>query len=162
MRKKVGENLISLLLPFWAVLIFCACGPGPDSSSGGDHTIATAAVIVMGIPATDRISAAQYDNTDWKKFEFDEIRGRVKVDIYWDDPDLETEVNLRDQFGAVIFAWRHVKGKQLESYPEIRVREGVYYLEIKCTSGETVYTVEVTDQSTGDGGKGGYGVPPPE
>jgi hypothetical protein len=145
-----------------AIFFIAGCGPGFDASSGGDHSIATAQVIVPGIPATDRIDALQHDNTDWKKFEFDQVRGRVKVDVYWDNPDVETVVNLRDQFGALIFAWRHAKGKQHESYSDIRVREGVYYIEIQCAEGGTVYTLEVTDLSTGEGGSGGYDVPPPE
>ena len=150
------------LIAFGFSSLVLGCGPGKDSSSGGDHSIATAKVIVPGIPSTDRISALEHDNTDWKKFEFDQVRGRIKVDVYWDEPDLEAVVNLRDQFGSIIFAWRHVKGRQHESYPDIRVREGVYYLEIKCSAHETVYTLEVTDLSTGQGGTGGYDVPPPE
>tara|TARA_B100000579_G_scaffold414265_1_gene407714 strand:+ start:339 stop:842 length:504 start_codon:yes stop_codon:yes gene_type:complete len=167
MRKRVLYSWFRCLTPIRVLALglgicLLGCGPGRDSSSGGDQSIATAKVIVPGIPSTDRISAEQYDNTDWKKFEFDQVRGRVQVDIYWDEPDLEAVVNLRDQFGAVVFAWRHVKGRQHESYSDIRVREGVYYLEIKCASGETVYTLEVTDLSTGKGGRGGFDVPPPE
>ena len=139
-----------------------ACGPGFDAYSGGDEKISAAKTLVLGIPSTDRVSAVERDNTDWKKFEFDEIRGRVQVDIYWDEPDLESTVNLRDQFGAIVFAWRHVKGKQHESFSDIRVREGLYFLEIICTSGDTVYSVEVTDLGAGRGGAGGYDVPPPE
>ncbi len=145
------------------VAVVMGCGPGFDANSGGDNKIAAAKPLPLGRPTTDRVSDRHKDNVDWKVFEFEEVKGLVRVDIYWDEPTIDASVTLRDQFGAVMFEWLHPEGRWHESYRQIRVREGLYYLEFRCKSGDSVYTVEVRDERTGEpGGWGGDDVPPPE
>lgn len=140
-----------------AALLSWGCGGGFDSKSGGDNRIASAQAIALGQPHTDRLSDTDGDNVDWKLFEFTDVKGTVRVDLYWDDPaELDVVVTLRDQFGARMFEWPQRRGVQRASYPGVRVREGRYYLELVCADGDSVYTVEVTDEkaerSGGDDG----------
>jgi hypothetical protein len=137
------------------------CGVGPDEKSGGDQKRESAAVIPLAEPVHDRVAPAEGDATDWKVFEVPVYETIVTIFAWWDNPDALTTITMRDQFGGKMYSLDHQIGKRKETWGDIRVREGKYYLEVHSKGGDTVYTLEVQLEQGGPTPKSGSFRPPP-
>jgi hypothetical protein len=149
-------------LVFFLALCLLGCASSWDKKSGGDNSIGTARPIALGTPVTDRISDRLNDNTDWKVFEISDARARLKISLYWDDPKVEASFVLRDQFNQPVLRRTHKKGVAVEQYPGIMVREGKYYVQVVCSRRGSVYTMEISNESSKSDAPGGFDAPPPE
>ena len=134
-----------LALTATALTALAACGPGFDESSGKDAMRGDATEIPMDTAVDDRVSAEQGDHTDWKVFEL--AQGTiVKVNIWWDDPDVEAHVRLRGMGGGAQRTLKHVSGKKAESLGPIELQAGKWFLEIQAQGGASVYTLQVVSE----------------
>tara|TARA_B100000029_G_scaffold484196_1_gene536130 strand:- start:5097 stop:5567 length:471 start_codon:yes stop_codon:yes gene_type:complete len=155
MRALNWVQVALLTVPFMA-----GCASSFDSKSGGDNTISTAQSLALSQPVTDRVSNRTHDNVDWKSFTFDDQNGRVHVDVYWDNPKVQATISVYDQMAQKITSLTHQVGQQRDRIANLPVREGRYFVVIRCIGHESVYTLEVLD-SAGGNGSGGSSAPPP-
>lgn len=114
-----------------------------DEKSGGDHVRGKAKDLPLNETVDDHVTADDGDHTDWKKFVIG-ADTTATLDAWWDDPAVEAIVYVRDQFGGQIFELKHAKGQRHDHFPDMKFREGEYFLEVKCESGASVYTLEFT------------------
>lgn len=127
------------------------CGPGPDGQSGGDQERAAAVAVPVGQAFDDRVSASEGDRTDWKRFRIEDA-DQVNVAVYWDDPDVEASIEVRNAFGNALGRREHAKGEPVDRL-SATLEEGDYFLAITAEGGGSVYTLEITtgEPSTGAG-----------
>jgi predicted small lipoprotein YifL len=136
-------------------IALAACGPKGPAAKTGDETRSAAGELRSGVTADDKVSKPD-DPVDWKRFEVD-ARSPATVNIYWDDPSVEAVVTLRDMFGGPVAEVTHAKDAPQDTLGPVTLAEGTWFLQIVCTGGASVYTVEVTV-----GSADAYGVPRPE
>lgn len=129
---------------FLATLVLtAACGIEPNENSGGDEKRGTAKKMALGVPIHDRVAKGEGDATDWKIFQVPVYETIMTVNAWWDNPDVVATITVRDQFGGQMYKLSHQLNQRKESWGNIRVREGSYYLEIDSDSGSSVYTLEI-------------------
>jgi hypothetical protein len=116
-----------------------------DEHSGGDHVRGRASEISLGETHDDRVSAAEGDHSDWKRFAILQPT-QVTINVYWDNPSIRSKVFIKDQFGGVMFALPHDSSNRHDRWPNIRLREGEYYLHVVAQKGTSVYTLEITHE----------------
>lgn len=139
LRSRASVILAAaVLLGGWAL----GCGPGPDGQSGGDQERAAAVEVPIGQPVDDRVAAGDGDRTDWKRFRLDRA-DQVNVTVYWDDPDIEATVEVRNAFGNALGRREHSKGEPMDRMTAT-LEEGEYYLAITAEGAGSVYTLEIT------------------
>ena len=126
-----------------AFTLFLGCGPKPDENSGGDEKKAKAGVIKLGEPAHDRVDRPGGDSTDWKRFAVDVYETDLTLRIWWDNPNVRATVTLYDMFGSQLYALTHKIGERKESWGNIRIRKGEYFVKVTASSAESVYTLEL-------------------
>jgi len=130
------------------------CGPGPDGASGGDHERAAALPVPFDQPTDDRVSADEGDQTDWKRFHLDGA-DQVNIAVYWDDPDVEAAIEVRNVFGNALGRREHTKGEAVDRM-SATLEEGDYFLAVSAEGPGSVYTLEIT---TGEPHSGGPAAP---
>lgn len=138
-----------------------ACGGLKDKNSGGDHVRGKAVDVKLNVTHDDSISADEGDHTDWKHF----VLGAsmtLTVNAYWDDPSVDTVVNVLDQFGGRIFELKHKPGERENHWRGVKLREGEYFLEVVASRGASVYTLEITAKGTVTDVDGTDTIAPPE
>lgn len=140
----------AIALPLLALAL--ACG---GAQRTGDEIRSGATELVIGVTADDKVSSKD-DEVDWKRFHVSTTTPAI-VRVYWDNPDIEARVALRDMFGAPLAEVRHAPGAPSDGLPEVRLGEGTYYVEITATKGASVYTLDLVL-----GGPSSAGVPRPE
>jgi len=138
------------LLPLLALTL--ACG---GAQRTGDEIRSGAAELTIGVTVDDKVSSKD-DEVDWKRFHVSTTTPAI-VRAYWDNPDVEARLALRDMFGSPLAEVRHVPGAPSDSLPEVRLAEGTYYIEIAASKGTSVYTLDLVL-----GGPSSAGVPRPE
>ena len=121
------------------------CGPGFDESSGKDSMRGDATEIAIDAPVDDRVSADQGDHTDWKVFELAQAT-IVKVQIWWDNPDVEGHLRLRGMGAGAQQTLKHKPGQKTETLGPIELDAGKWFLEIQAKGGASVYTLQVLSQ----------------
>lgn len=131
-------------------LFLVACGGlGPDERTGGDGGRGDAQPAALDQLLYDRVSVAQGDSTDWKKFKIEET-SKVTIKVWWDEPKaVGATVEIRDQAGGKIVDLRHKAGEQSEVLGPVKLKAGDYFLRFHAASGASVYSYEI---STGSGG----------
>lgn len=134
--------------------LLAACGP-KDASQTGDETRSAAVELRAGTTVDDKIDASR-DPVDWKRFEV-EARTEAMITLYWDNPSIKAETNVRDMFGGVEATLQHTPGAAMDQV-KTTLKDGTHFLEIKALSGVSVYTVELVL----GGETNPYGVPRPE
>ena len=144
MMKKLAALATVLLL--FAI----GCGPKPDENSGGDQKKSKAGVIELGVPAHDRLDRAGGDSTDWKRFAVDIYETDLTLRVWWDNPDVRATIGLYDMFGGKLYTLTHKLGEAKESWGNIRIRKGEYFVKVNCTAGDSVYTIELKTGDTSD------------
>jgi len=133
--------------------LLLSCASTFDNASGGDDQLMGARDLILGVASTDRVSNRTHDNTDWKTFEYLGYRGSIILDVYWDEPSVNANISLRNQFNQELLAVKHRKSTQHERYGPINVSAGKYYVRMQCTEGESAYTLKIRDtESTQDSG----------
>ncbi len=140
MRKIVVGVLISVFT--------CGCFGVMDEKSGGDHVRGKAKEVLLNTTHDDHVSADDGDHTDWKKFNIP-AEMKVTLDAYWDDPSVDALIRVKDQFGGAIFELKHERGKMRDNWPNMKMREGEFYLEVVAKRGASVYTLELTTGASG-------------
>lgn len=136
--QPVRVTLLAGILAFSA-----ACGTGPNELSGGDEKRGSAKKMALGQPIHDRLDRSAGDATDWKVFTVPVYETIMTLNGWWDNPDIIATIIVRDQFGGQMYKLKHQLGQRKESWGNIRVREGSYFLEIEADSGGSVYTLEI-------------------
>lgn len=137
---------------------------GRDENSGGDHVRGKAVEIKIGETHDDHVSAPQGDHTDWKKFLLPDPT-ILTINAWWDDPSVSAIVAVRDQFGGAIFQLHHKPGERSNHWPDMKMRDGEFYLEVVATDGSSVYTLELQAERYEGGSstvRPGGSVAPPE
>ena len=129
------------------VILLLGCGPKPDQNSGGDEKKAKAGTLELGVPAHDRVDRKGGDSTDWKRFAVDIYETDLTLRVWWDNPNVRATITLYDMFGAKLYALTHKLGEKKESWGNIRIRKGEYFVRVNASSGDSVYTLEL---KTGD------------
>jgi hypothetical protein len=125
--------------------LLLSCASTFDTVSGGDDQLMGARDLVLDVPSTDRVSNRTHDNTDWKTFEYLGYRGRVVLDVYWDNPSVRANLSLRNQFNQELLSVKHKKKVQHERHGPINVAAGKYYVRVQCNEGESTYTLQIRD-----------------
>ena len=135
-----------------SILALCisGCGPKPDENSGGDQKKSKAGVIELGVPAHDRLDRSEGDSTDWKRFAVDIYETDLTLRVWWDNPNIRATIGLYDMFGGKLYTLTHKLGEAKESWGNIRIRKGEYFVKVNCTSGDSVYTIELVTGNVGD------------
>lgn len=126
-----------------SVFLCLGCPPKPDQNSGGDEKKAKAGVIELGVPAHDRVDRPGGDSTDWKRFAVEVYETDLTLRIWWDNPNVRATVTLYDMFGSQLYALTHKLGERKESWGNIRIRKGEYFVKVTASSAESVYTLEL-------------------
>ena len=141
---RVQHTLLHLI----AITFVFGCGAALDAKSGGDHLPGKAKEIYVGKTHDDRISAPDGDHTDWKTFTL-RNDATVAINAYWDNPKVESAVRVKDELRKQLYV-RHHKNEQKENHWKgIKLKAGVYYLQISASSGASVYTIEITSEVGG-------------
>ena len=109
----------------------------------------------------DSISADEGDHTDWKSFALGGTTS-LTINAYWDDPSVESIINVRDQFGGRVFELKHSSGERENHWRGIKLREGSYFLEVVASRGSSVYTLEITGKGAVSDVDGSDSIAPPE
>ena len=125
-----------------------------DEKSGGDESRGAAKEVALDEPFDDRVSAEEGDHTDWKTFTL-ESRKSVFFQIWWDNPNVDGYISVRDQFGAVQGQLTHKKGQRKDLLGPVVLSEGAWFIEIQAREGSSVYTMELKTTGAGapkDGG----------
>ena len=125
-------------------LVFAlSCGfPEPDENSGRDVQRAGAQTIPLDTAVTDAVNHAGGDSTDWKVFEITDT-GEYTIELFWDNPYVESEFNLHDQYGTRLETVGH-RNASGESQLVISLSEvGLYYIRIFSEKNRTTYSVRV-------------------
>jgi hypothetical protein len=130
------------IVPILAALVVFGCGEEKKDPTGDDKR-EKAVKMALATPVHDRIAPAEGDEVDWKAFDVPVYETRATLRAFWDDPDSAVTVVIRDQFGGQMYRLDHEFRKRTETWGNIPVRKGQYYLEIRGKTGATVYTLEV-------------------
>lgn len=141
-------------VPYLLLALLLSCGPKGPTAQTGDETRSAAQEIRPGT-TDDKVSKSD-DPVDWKRFEV-ESRSPVTIEIYWDDPSVESVVTLRDMFGGVVAEVTHAKDAPKDTLGPLTLNDGTWFLEIRCLDGASVYTVDLIIGSADT-----FGVPRPE
>jgi len=145
------RSLCLIMLPTIAITTGCGLFESNlDKNSGGDHVRGKAKAIEIGQTHDDYVSAPDGDHTDWKSFSLPDT-ALLEVHAYWDNPEINAVVNVRDQFGGRIFELKHTAGKREDHWTDIRMRDGDFYLEVIAKRGSSVYTLELKRAGTSPG-----------
>ena len=158
MSTRIGPRWVSSIGAIVFVLALGACGASMDEKSGGDELRGSAGEIPVNQPADDRVSAEQGDHTDWKAFAL-EAAATVKLEIWWDNPQVAANVALFDQFGTAQGRLNHRKGQRKDILGPVPLGEGSWFVRVQATEGASVYTVEVTTSDAPRKGSGSGGRP---
>ena len=146
----------SMLLALMAGLA-CDGIPEPNENSGRDQQRAGAQTVPLDVVVTDAVNHAGGDSTDWKVFEI-ENTGQYTIELFWDNPYIECEVNLHDQYGTLLETVGHRSGGS-ENILVVDLSEvGLYYLRVHAEKERTTYSVRVYE----GGPRQGDGTPGPE
>ena len=127
---------------FWALplaVLLVSCGP-KEAAQTGDETRSAAGEVRPGTTVDDKVSSSN-DPVDWKRFDV-ERKTDALITIYWDNPKIQAEVNLRDMFGNPVASATHASGATKDQI-STNLKDGTWFLEIKAKSGASVYTLEV-------------------
>jgi hypothetical protein len=162
-RRLTSALLVSgLTLSLLSFVV--SCGPGPDDHSGGDETRAGALPVEVGSISEGRVSRSDGDSTDWKRFGVPHTQ-TITINVYWDNPDIDATLDLRNVFGISMEKVSHSRGERQTTISE-ELADGEYFLEIRARSGSSVYTLEIVSGPAGaagdTGSRGGYTDPRPE
>ena len=133
-----------------------SCASTLDTASGGDEQLMGARNVMLGVPTTDRVSNRTHDNTDWKSFEYLGYRGRIVLDVYWDEPGVGADISVRNQFNQVLLVVKHRNKVQHEKLGPLNVSAGKYYVRIRCNEGESAYTLKIRDAENNSESGGSY------
>lgn len=127
-----------------AAALLSACGPGKNDNSGGDEKRESAVAAALSVPVHDRLDPTGGDSTDWKHFDVPVYETTLTLFAWWDDPNVLATITMRDQFGGKMYSLKHEIGKRKESWGNIRVRQGRYYLQVEGSgANSSVYTLEL-------------------
>lgn len=147
--------LPSGLLALW-VCLASACAPGFNTESGGDAKRSEAIEVPTDEPVDDRVSAKQGDHTDWKSFQLS-TASAVTLRFWWDEPSVESTVQLRDEHGALLHEAVHHGELREDIFGPVNLDSGTYYLQIEARSGASVYTMRLdTGPGRGSPGRPGF------
>lgn len=144
---RTSLALVALGLAF---LLFLACGPGANGRSGGDQERAAALPVPLGSVVDDRVSAADGDQTDWKRFHLDDT-DQVNLAVYWDDPDVEGAIEIRNAFGNPLGRREHTKGEEVDRMTAT-LEGGDYFVSIMAEGAGSVYSLEISTGAAHTGG----------
>jgi len=150
-RFAVGVGVVVILATF-------GCG-GPKEASveTGDETKSAARDMTPGTLVDDKVSKSE-DPVDWRRFTVEE-QTPATLNIYWDNPKVGAKVGIRDMFGGTVAELVHASGAEKDGLANVTLKEGTYFVEVACTSGASVYTLELfLGSATG----GSFGIPRPE
>jgi hypothetical protein len=117
----------------------------PDGNSGDDFDRSGAEELFLDKLVDDYIDAKAGDATDWKFFKV-KSKGILELTVYWDDyRDIESIVDVRDRFGALVDSRRHSEELEKDKL-DLRVEPGTHFIRLFAEKGASVYTIEATFQ----------------
>lgn len=139
-------RLVPLLVLGLAVT---ACGGNvevlPDSQSGEDFDRAGAQELFLDKLVDDYVDFEGGDATDWKFFKV-KAKGILELTVYWDDHrDIESVIDVRDRFGALIDSRRHSDELEKDKL-DLKVDAGTHFVRLYASKGSSVYTIEAVFQ----------------
>lgn len=134
-----------------ALMMVAGCGPGFNELSGEDKSRAGAGEVPLNRASWDRVSADHGDNTDWKTFLIEED-GAVSVRVWWDDPEVEGLIVVRDAQARSRGEIEKAPKKKMDEIGPLGLPAGQYYVHVELTSGASVYTLEVLTAAKGGSG----------
>ena len=125
-----------------ATALGCEGMPEPDERSGRDSQRAGAQSVPLDVVVTDAVNHTGGDSTDWKVFEIEDT-GQYTIELFWDNPYIEGEVNLHDQYGTLMETIGHRNGGSEDRLVIHLTEAGLYYLRIHREKNRTTYSVRV-------------------
>ena len=120
-----------------------ACGDvevKPDSRSGEDFERAGATQIFFDKLLDDFLDGANGDNTDWKFMKVP-AKGFLKVTVFWDNKEVDAEVEIRDRFGVIVQSWQHSRELEKDEQ-EMKVEPGTHFVRLHVNKKASVYTMD--------------------
>jgi hypothetical protein len=114
----------------------------PDERSGRDQNRAGAQEIALDVVVTDALNPVGGDSTDWKVFEISET-GTYTIELFWDARNIESRVNLHDQFGSRMESITHNVNRQRDEMVVQLPDVGIYYLSFQASQHYSTYSVYV-------------------
>ena len=115
-----------------------------NRNSGADRSRAGAVELELEAYADDRLSEPEGDHTDWKTFLI-EAPTTVRLNIWWDSPELRAERTLLDEEGGLVAKQPHQKGERLDSFGPAELKAGLYFLRLEVKARSSVYTLQLTE-----------------
>ncbi len=149
-RRRRAVRLLGIVV----LAALSGCGPGFDELSGDDKSRAGAGEVPLNRASWDRVSADAGDNTDWKTFTITED-GSVTVRLWWDDPDVEGHIVVRDAQARARGEVDKAPRQRMDELGPIGLPAGQYYVHVELSAGTSVYTLEVLTAAKGGAGGGG-------
>jgi len=120
-------------------LLLMGCG-GAEKKPDGDGDRGGAKELFLDKLTDDFISAEDDDAIDWKFFKV-KNRGILRITVYWDNKRIESVIDVRDRFGALLDSRKH--SSELEKdILEVRVEPGTHFVRLATEQGGSVYTIE--------------------
>jgi len=120
-------------------LLLVACG-GAEKKPDDDGERGGAKELFLDKLTDDFISKDDDDAVDWKFFKI-KSRGILRITVYWDSKRIESVIDVRDRFGALLDSRKH--SAELEKdVLEIRVEPGTHFVRLATERGGSVYTIE--------------------
>ena len=162
MRRGRTPTDAGHMVLLWHAGLICALGcagpevPGADAgfggifenpynrNSGADRSRAGAEPLELETLTDDRLSESEGDHTDWKTFSL-EAPLTVRLNMWWDSPEVRVEVTLLDEEGSVVAKQPHQTGERLDSFGPAELRPGLYFLRLEAKKGSSVYTMQLTE-----------------
>ena len=138
-----GRRPLLGLASVLATLAVTGCGDveiKPDSKSGEDFERAGAAQLFFDKLTDDYLDGTNGDNTDWKFMKV-AAKGFLKITVFWDNKDVDGQVEVRDRFGVIVQQWTH--SKELEKdQQDMKVEPGTHFIRLHVDKKSSVYTME--------------------
>lgn len=142
MKRSNASLLLTLAVSASAMGAGCAtAGSGLGEADRLDRQRDGSMAVFLQRKVTDELNVPGGDDVDWKHIDVSES-GFLEVGVAFDDPGrVEAEVILRDTFGAVVQSVRVRDGVNFYAFDPIEASPGRYYVELRASKGESVYTI---------------------